>query len=89
MEAFMSPPEPPTLVIESVPAIFLTLLSVFPIIMDDIFPVDYSKINIRTVEEVSIPPGRTIEDTALTKSGYAVINSGNMGIDGTGLGLHV
>ena len=57
--------------------------------MDYIFPVDYSKIYIRTVEELSIPTYCTLRYTALTKSCYSVINSGNMGTDGTGLGLHV
>ena len=57
--------------------------------MDDIFPVDYSKINIRTVEEVSVPPECTIGDTDITKSGYDVINSGNMGTYGIDLGWNV
>ena len=89
MEEVMSPPELLILVLESWPAIFLTLFSVFPKITDNICPGDSRKIYIRTVEDVSVPPECTIGDTDITKSGYTVINSGNMGTSGIDLGWNV
>ena len=89
MAAAMSPPEPPRLGLESGPPVSLTLSSLFPRIMDAIRPGDSCEIWIGPVEEDSKPPEHTNGDIALFGSGDATINSGDVGIAGTELGLRV
>ena len=89
MASDMSPPEPPILGLESEPLVLLTLLSLFPRIMDDIRPGDSSEIWIGPIGEDYKPPEYNIGGITLLGSGDATTNIGDLGTPGTELGLHV
>ena len=81
----VSPSELPRLGIELGPPLFLTLLLSLPIIMDVFRPLDSNKILIGTVEEVYMPPKRTIVDASRARSNYSSIDSCGVGTYGTDL----
>ena len=67
----------------------MTLLSLFPKIMDAIRSVGSSKIWIGPIEEYSEPTKRTIGNIDLFGSDDATINNGDMVSGGIELGLRV
>ena len=88
MSVAIYPPEPHRLGIESVLPISIKFLSVFPIIIDDIYPGGSIKNLVCTLEEVSMSPGCTIGDAGLAGYGDINIYSSNVGTSGINLALH-